>query len=111
MSLSGWVVPGRGAKLVVSPRGTLSSLGLEPESTCQACVVAAAETACLARADLLHATSEVELAEIRALGFTAPVAVIPNGIDLPDMPHGVKQRSDGRRTLLFLSRIHPTKGD
>ena len=105
---SGWVVPGRGAKLVVSPRGTLSAWALSRNRHVKR-VLWPLQKRVLARADLLHATSEVELAEIRAQGFTAPVAVIPNGIDLPDMRHGVKQGSDGMRTLLFLSRIHPTK--
>ena len=105
---SGWVVPGRGAKLVVSPRGTLSTWALSRNRHVKR-VLWPLQKRVLACADLLHATSDVELAEIRAQGFTAPVAVIPNGIDLPDMAHGVKQRTDGRRTLLFLSRIHPTK--
>jgi glycosyltransferase involved in cell wall biosynthesis len=105
---SGWVVPGRGAKLVVSPRGTLSAWALSRNRQVKR-VLWPLQKRGLTRADLLHATSDVELAEIRAQGFTAPVAVIPNGIDLPDMRQIVTQYSAGRRTLLFLSRIHPTK--
>lgn len=105
---SGWVVPGRGAKLVVSPRGTLSAWALSRNRQVKR-VLWPLQKRVLARADLLHATSEVELAEIRAQGFTAPVAVIPNGIDLPEMRQRGKEGSDGMRTLLFLSRIHPTK--
>ena len=41
-------------------------------------------------------------------GFKAPVAIIPNGIDLPDLP--VSRPTVSQRTLLFLSRIHPIKG-
>ncbi len=62
----------------------------------------------LERADLIHATSEVEYGEIRASGFKATVAIIPNGIDLPDLP--VSRPTASQRTLLFLSRIHPIKG-
>ena len=105
---AGWVVPGRRAKLVVSPRGTLSAWALSRNRHVKR-VLWPLQKRVLARADLLHATSEVELAEIRAQGFTAPVAVIPNGIDLPEMRHDVEQGSEGMRTLLFLSRIHPTK--
>lgn len=105
---SGWVVPGRGAKLVVSPRGTLSSWALSRNRHVKR-VLWPLQKRVLTQADLLHATSEVELAEIRAQGFTAPVAVIPNGIDLPDMRQTATQGGDGMRTLLFLSRIHPTK--
>jgi glycosyltransferase involved in cell wall biosynthesis len=60
------------------------------------------------RADLLHATSDAEYEEIRALGFTSPVAIIPNGIDVPDS--AVQQPASRSKTLLFLGRIHPTKG-
>src|SRR5207253_3776203 len=40
--------------------------------------------------------------------FKAPIAIIPNGIDLPDLP--VSRPTGSQRTLLFLSRIHPKKG-
>lgn len=104
---AGWVVPGRRAKFVTSPRGTLSAWALSRSRGVKR-VLWPLQRRALSRADLLHATSEVELQEIRAQGFTAPVAVVPNGIDLPDLP---PLRPDtGVRTLLFLSRIHPTKG-
>jgi glycosyltransferase involved in cell wall biosynthesis len=107
---AGWIVPGRGAKLVTSPRGTLSAWALSRSPRVKKLLWPLQRRA-LARADMLHATSEVEYQEIRSLGFTAPVAIIPNGIDLPltqaDVESGV---GSDQRTLLFLSRIHPTKG-
>lgn len=106
---AGWVVPGRRAKLVTSPRGTLSAWALSRSRGVKR-VLWPLQRRVLARADLLHATSEVELQEIRAQGFTAPVAVVPNGIDLPAMPLARTQANTDTRTLLFLSRIHPTKG-
>lgn len=104
---AGWVVPGRRAKLVTSPRGTLSAWALSRSRGVKR-VLWPLQRRALSRADLLHATSDVELQEIRAQGFTAPVAVVPNGIDLPELPSSKAQT--GERTLLFLSRIHPTKG-
>jgi glycosyltransferase involved in cell wall biosynthesis len=106
---SGWVVPGRRAKLVTSPHGTLSPWALS-RSRGVKWVLWPLQRRALARADLLHATSEDELLQIRAQGFTAPVAVVPNGIDVPPMPASRKLESSGIKTLLFLSRIHPTKG-
>jgi glycosyltransferase involved in cell wall biosynthesis len=106
----GWIVPGRGAKLVTSPRGTLSAWALSRSPGVKKLLWPLQRRA-LSRADMLHATSEVEYREIRAHGFTAPVAIIPNGIDLPAAR--AKPASDAlpaKRTLLFLSRIHPTKG-
>lgn len=103
---AGWVVPGRRARLVTSPRGTLSRWALQRRRTLKRMLWPLQQRA-LSRADLLHATSDAEYEDIRSLGLRAPVAVVPNGIDLPTMP--AERRHETRRTLLFLSRIHPTK--
>ena len=104
---AGWVVPGRRAKLVTSPRGTLSPWALARSRKLKGLLWPLQRRA-LTKADMLHATSEVEYQQIRALGLLSPVMVIPNGVDLPVLP-GFKQAS-AVRTLLFLSRIHPVKG-
>ena len=103
----GLVVPGRRAKLVTSPRGTLSPWALRRSRHLKA-LLKPLQWRSLERADLLHATSDMELAEIRALNLAAPVAVVPNGIDIPESV-GPQPPSE-MRTLLFLSRIHPKKG-
>ncbi len=106
---AGWLVPGKKAKLVTSPRGTLSEVALQ-RSRGMKRLMWPLQRRVLERADMLHATSEVELQEIRTQGFSVPVVVLPNGIDLPDMSQ-VRQRDAGAlRTLLYLSRIHPIKG-
>lgn len=63
----------------------------------------------LQTARVLHATAAQEADNLRRLGLSQPIAVIPNGIDLPT---GVEHRrlTEGRRVALFLSRIHPVKG-
>ena len=106
---TGWVVPGKRAKLVTSPHGTLSPWALS-RSRGVKWVLWPLQRRALARADLLHATSEDELRQIRDQGFTAPVVVVPNGIDVPLMPASRKPENTSMRTLLFLSRIHPIKG-
>ena len=106
---AGWVVPGHRAKLVTSPRGTLSAWALSRSRGLKR-LLWPLQRRVLSRADLLHATSEVELQEIRAQGFAAPVAIIPNGIDLPDLPPAKKAAPNELRTLLYLGRIHPIKG-
>lgn len=105
---SGWVVPGKRAKLVTSPHGTLSEWALS-RSKRRKQLLWPAQRRALSKADLLHATSEEEYEDIRRAGFDAPVAILPNGIDLPEI---LMDRTEGgpQRTLLFLSRIHPTKG-
>lgn len=104
---AGWAVPGGHAKLVTSPRGTLSAWALA-RSRLRKQALWPLQRRALARADLLHATSDVEYEEIRALGLNAPVVIVPNGIDVPEL----LTREDAKRprTLLFLSRIHPKKG-
>lgn len=105
----GWVVPGKRAKLVVSPRGTLSPWALSRSKAIKSLLWPIQRRA-LQRADLLHATSEAELFEIRAEGFTAPVVLLQNGVDLPDLPNGQSFSVNDERALLYLGRIHPIKG-
>lgn len=105
---AGWVATGRRAKLVTSPRGTLSDWAMDRRRLAKQALWPLQRKALVA-ADLLHATSEAEYRDIRAIGLRAPVAIAPNGIDLP-IPYRDKSVEKGRRTLLFLSRLHPTKG-
>ena len=44
---------------------------------------------------------------MRRLGFRQPVAVIPNGVDMPNLD---RRPAGDDRTLLFLARLHPKKG-
>ena len=106
---AGWVVPGRCAKLVTSPHGTLSAYALG-RSRWRKWLLWPLQRRALDRADMLHATSEEELQQVRAQGFTAPVVVLPNGVDLPILPLSGGARSIESRTLLYLGRIHPIKG-
>lgn len=65
----------------------------------------------LETASLLHATSEQEARSIRERGLAAPIAVIPNGVELPEKRGGGMAKAESRKRMaLFLSRIHPVKG-
>lgn len=66
----------------------------------------------LREAGCLRALCRAEAEAIRAYGIRAPVAIIPNGIDLPEE---VDERERGTKheepkTLLYLGRLHPKKG-
>jgi glycosyltransferase involved in cell wall biosynthesis len=52
----------------------------------------------------------MEAEQFRRLGFKNPIAVIPNGVTLPE--HSTLSRSDAPadKYALFLSRLHPKKG-
>jgi glycosyltransferase involved in cell wall biosynthesis len=101
---AGWAVAGQPAKLVTSPRGTLSAWALGHSRVAKRLMWPMHRRA-LTRAHLLHATSVAEYDEIRALALRAPVAIVPNGIDIPRASAAPRARE-----VLFLSRIHPKKG-
>jgi glycosyltransferase involved in cell wall biosynthesis len=64
----------------------------------------------LDKAAVLQATALEEAGHLRALGVRTPIAVIPNGVSIPNHKGKVKKPILKRRRLLFLSRVHPKKG-
>ncbi len=97
-----WSVP-----LVVSPHGTLTERALHNGSPVKRLFWPLVQKPALQAAACFHASTHSEYADIRRVGFRQPVAVIPWGIDIPNLP----PKTPGvPRTLLFLGRIHPIKG-
>jgi glycosyltransferase involved in cell wall biosynthesis len=95
---------------IVSPRGMLSEWSLAHRGWRKRIAWWVYQRRDLESAAALHATSELEAEEIRAAGVRAPIVVVPNGVDLPQLA-GSRRIEDGRtRRFLFLSRIHPKKG-
>lgn len=95
--------------LIIQPRGSLEPWALSHKACKKNIVWRIYQRQNLERASLLIATSKQEAESIRKIGLRQPVAIIPNGINLPEMkeyPH-VKRT---KRSALFLSRIHPKKG-
>lgn len=103
----GWAAKGRKTKLVVSPRGAFSTWAMSYGSRFKRVFWPLIQRPALAQASCFHATAEAEYEDIRRLGFTQPVAIIPNGIDVPEF---VRKNTRAFRTLLFLGRLHPVKG-
>ncbi len=65
-------------------------------------------------AGCIRALCREEADALRAYGIPAPVAILPNGIDLPE-ERGDRNEERGKasgepKTLLYLGRIHPKKG-
>lgn len=106
--------------LIISPRGMLEAWSIQRARWKKKIAWQSYEKANLTSAHLFHATSEAEVQSIRALGFKQPIALLPNGVDLPsldiDKPYLRKRLEERfpqlqeRRWLLFLSRVHPKKG-
>ena len=103
----GWSVRGSRSAFVVSPRGSLSAWAMSHGSRAKRFVWPLLQRPALSAATCFHATAESEYGDVRRMGFTQPVAIIPNGVDVPELR---STPSEDSRTLLFLGRIHPVKG-
>lgn len=103
----GWATKGTPVPYIVSPRGTLSPWALSSGSKIKRFFWPFVQRPSMAHVTCFHATADAEYEDIRRMGYRQPVAVIPNGIDIPDLqPRTVTST----RTLLFLGRLHPVKG-
>ena len=60
------------------------------------------------RAACIHATAISEAQNIRSLGFTNPIAIIPNGVNLLEFP--LYKKTKQKNKILFLSKIDNKKG-
>jgi glycosyltransferase involved in cell wall biosynthesis len=95
---------------VISTHGMLEPWSLSVRRCKKRLALELYQNADLLHANCIHATAQAEAQNIRKLGFTNPIAVVAPGIDLSRFPIHPNKKSKPRRTLLFLSRIHPKKG-
>lgn len=104
--------------LVISPRGFLEPWSLTRSRLKKRIAAALFDNRNLRAAACLHATAAAEAAACRAYGLRCPVAIIPNGVELPDEGAAAgaaayyerQEACRGKRNALFLSRLHPKKG-
>ena len=99
-----------GVPLIISPRGMAEPWALKNRAWKKQLAWLAYQKADLRHAQVVHATSLMEARNLRSLGFTQPIALIPNAVDIPARSSERADRNIGTRTALFLSRIHPKKG-
>jgi glycosyltransferase involved in cell wall biosynthesis len=99
-----------GLPLVVSPRGMLTRWSLTHHALKKKIAWQLYQKKALGAAQCIHATSRAEADDLRALGIKNPIAVVPNGTEMP--PAGIRPaaKSAGSRRMLFLSRLHAKKG-
>lgn len=96
-----------GTPYIITPRGMLDPWARQNSAWKKRIAGLAFEYAHLKGAVALRATAEMEAGHFRDMGLTNPIAIVPNGINLPELA----PRSDhALRSILFLSRIHPKKG-
>jgi len=104
--------------LVISPRGMLEPWSLKNSRLKKLPAWFLYEQQNLKSATAFHATSHEEAQSIRKLNFRQPIAIIPNGVNLPNLSSQHSREVlvklfpelTEKKWLLFLSRIHPKKG-
>lgn len=97
-----------GTPYVVTPHGMLDPWARRRSRWKKQAVRLWFEDAHLAHAACLRATAEMEAEHFRGFGLRNPIAIVPNGVELPRAL--APRPTGGPRRLLFLSRIHPKKG-
>lgn len=124
-----WLAPSRasrrlhrlGLPTVVAPHGMLDPWAWRRRRALKQLLWWAGERTTVQAASCLQALCPAERDSIRALGITAPIALIPNGVDLPDISPAARSALPpppwlaygvpaGAPVLLFLGRFHAKKG-
>lgn len=99
-----------GRPLVVSPRGMLGPEALAFSARKKRLFWRFLQGPAYAHTAVWHATCAAEAGEIRAFGVRAPIAIIPNGVDIPANYRMSLPRENKQYTILYLGRLHPKKG-
>ena len=100
---------------IVSAHGMLERWALQAKRLKKAVYATLIETNNLRRAKCLRALTTAEVADYRRIGLTNPIAVVPNGIAVPDgvsadLFNEAFPKLAGKRIVLFLGRLHAKKG-
>lgn len=100
---------------IISAHGMLESWALGNKRWKKHLYLALVERANLRGAACLHALTAAEVDDYRRLGLRNPIAVIPNGVEVPTRISEETFLSHfpglaGKRLILFLGRIHYKKG-
>jgi poly(glycerol-phosphate) alpha-glucosyltransferase len=102
--------------LIISPHGMLDPWAIKNSAWKKRLAGLLYENRHLKNASCLHALCLSEYNAIRRYGLSNPVAIIPNGVDLPCKTSGqmkpdwISHLPPNCKILLFLGRIHPKKG-
>lgn len=103
---------------IVTPHGELDPWCLAQKRLRKDVFAVLAQRRYLQHAAAVHALTADEESAIRAFGTTAPVEVIPNGLEIAQFlglpPHHTFEKAHpelrGKTVILFLARLHPKKG-
>lgn len=93
---------------IITPHGMLYPEGLKKSSYFKKIALPLYQRKDLEHAAVIHATCNQELQYIRDLGFTNPVAVIPNSIDIK-ISSKTEGHTTGKKQVGFVGRFAPIK--
>lgn len=96
-------------KVILSPHGMLDPYILQRHPFKKKLALKLYQYKAVKKTDYLHATSELELCNIRRLGFNQKAVIVPNCIDIFEIKPKVIWDNKIKK-ILFLSRLHNQKG-
>ena len=104
-----------GKPYLVSAHGMLEPWALANKRWKKRIYAQLIEREILVQATCLHALTEAEALQYRAFGTKAPIAIVPNAVEIPEAlsPElflSTYPQLEGKRLVLFLGRLHPKKG-
>lgn len=106
----GWIAARRRSPLIIAPRGMLAPPALRFSKLKKKIFWHLLQRSVFRRADCIHATSEQEYLELRQFGIPNPIAVIPNGVDIPIRSNVERNGAENERIFVSLGRLHAKKG-
>jgi len=108
LTMAARVANKRGIPYIISPHGCYEPWALNQKRLKKAIALMTYQGMVNRAATMFFATAEQEVESIRRLNIFQPIVMIPNGVDIGVPP--VRIQHNGKRIILFLSRIHPKKG-
>lgn len=107
--MADWKKQYKNKPIVCSPHGMLDPYIVQSQGKFKRLISNLFFQKGLEAVDCYHALCQKELEDIRAYGLKQPIAIIPNGINLPDKTK-IYPRKDEKLHLLYLGRLHRKKG-
>ena len=95
--------------LVITPHGMLTQWSFHHKHLKKRLAWKIYQKRDLESARVVHVTAMSEGDDLRVLGYKGPLAIISNGVDIPEWKEQPRIQKE-IRTALFVSRIHPKKG-
>ncbi|RGP16796.1 glycosyltransferase [Parabacteroides gordonii] len=97
----------QGFHYMITLHGTLYPQALAHSSLIKKIALNMYQRRQLQQADCIHVTCREEMEHYRALGFTNPVAVVPNPMEISDIENPFEKK---KKRVGYLGRLHPVKG-